>query len=118
MKIEKKTQTLLEVSLLFTVVITLLVGIQTYVKRGLAARHKASTDLAVELVSKAAGRASTLAQYVPYYLDESSTLTSSQTFIEQAKGEAGELSQDTSSSESRGFSSKQEIDWSADDIWE
>jgi len=118
MKVKIKAQTLSEVSLLLMLTVSIILGMQVYVKRSLQARYKSSVDAAVELATSLAG--SSLKQYEPYYEDTTSDSTSKYLNIDTAKYEgadrkiaAGQYFQ----SEGR-ISSVKGVDFDEDDIWE
>jgi len=75
-------QSISEVCVLLFVVVIAIVGIQTYVKRGLQARYKGSVDAAVTM-ALLASNVYTYRQYEPYYKDEYLTGFSKQLVTEE-----------------------------------
>jgi len=66
----KRAQSLAEYAILMSVVIVALVGVHTYVTRGLQAKYKAVTDIAGQSVG--------IKQYEPYYADTTQTIQQEQ----------------------------------------
>ncbi len=105
----KKAQTLAEYAILIGIVITSLVGIEVYVKRGLQAKYKSVVDLAGESVG--------IKQYEPYYVKTEQTIKQLQWPIYTYKPK-GELTRDVYSNVTRKDATiTQELNTGADDDW-
>ncbi|MFH1768025.1 MAG: hypothetical protein ABH858_02550 [Candidatus Omnitrophota bacterium] len=69
---KRKTQSMVQVSIVLTTIVMALFTMQTYMRRGLQARYKTAVDAVSGELSSFAGQASALLQYEPYYLDRQS----------------------------------------------
>lgn len=66
-------QNVTEYAIILTVLVLAIVGIQTYVKRGLQARYKQGADYVFSDIRQASGKAGAVNQYDPYYSGSSIT---------------------------------------------
>lgn len=102
-------QSLAEYAILISMVVTALVGIHTYVKRGLQAKYKSVVDLAGESVA--------IKQYEPYYVKTAQTIKQLHIPIYTYKPK-GELTRAVDSNVTRKDATiTQELNKGADDDW-
>ena len=124
--IARKAQHLGEVALLFAIVLAAIVGIQTYVKRGLQARYKSVIDAGVNLTQQAIPDTelalesyevtdTDLMQYEPYYTDEESNHAIYQVFGENKDGKKTGMGQYFKSETNS--TSISDFNYTSDGIW-
>ena len=118
-KRQVKAQSFSEVSILLSLVVIGLIGMQVYVKRGLQARYKSAVDAAVDMTCSASN-VEFLRQYEPYYQKETSDFSVKALNGEELKREKGrrKIIQKQYSYQEGNLFSKEGVDFEKDDIWE
>lgn len=105
----KKAQTIAEYSILLSLILVALLGMQVYVKRGLQARYRKMVDCA--------GEAAGIQQYEPYYTQSSQTV-SQENKTKYTHKPKGELTRDIDSTlKVENASITTGLDTGKDDAW-
>lgn len=113
-----KAQSLGEYTLLIMIVVMAIVGMRTYVKRGLNAKYKASVDAATTAVSEMDNN-SDIAQYEPYYKEEKVNFSVKQVKEEEFTQAPGrQLRNNDYSVQEATVVSEEGINFTGDDLWE
>jgi len=121
-----RCQSFSEVSLLMSIIVIALAGMQVYAKRGLQAHYRSAVNTAVQIASSVAQRETLLLQYEPYYQEENSQEGGSFFKIKQANEEQAAIGEDKIRKivqkqyfyQEGEVRSKQGVGFEAGDVWE
>ena len=117
-----KTQSLAEASVLLTLAVAVVLGMQVYIKRSLQARYKSSVDTAVNMASSVVGVSleDSLKQYEPYYqkMTSNSTMKYLDSDSAEGSGSGQKIINSRHSQYKSRISSSEGVDFNEDEVWE